>query len=116
MSKQKTIKQSFTLSGKGLHSGLDIVLTFVPAPENHGIKIRRIDLPDQPQMDAVAEYVAETTRGTVLRKGDIQVSTIEHVLSALYALGIDNCMLEVNAPEFGWKRKILCGRHTTSRN
>ena len=100
MSKQKTIKQSFTLSGKGLHSGLDIVLTFVPAPENHGIKIRRIDLPDQPQMDAVAEYVAETTRGTVLRKGDIQVSTIEHVLSALYALGIDNCMLEVNAPEF----------------
>jgi len=100
MSKQKTIKQSFTLTGKGLHSGLDIILTFVPAPENHGIKIKRIDLPDQPQMDAVAEYVAETTRGTVLRKGDVQVSTIEHVLSALYALGIDNCMLEVNAPEF----------------
>ena len=100
MSKQKTIKQSITLTGKGLHSGLDIILTFVPAPENHGIKIKRIDLPDQPQMDAVAEYVAETTRGTVLRKGDVQVSTIEHVLSALYALGIDNCMLEVNAPEF----------------
>ena len=100
MSKQNTIKQAFTLSGKGLHSGLEIILTFVPAPENHGIKIKRIDLPEQPQMDAVAEYVAETTRGTVLRKGDVQVSTIEHVLSALYALGIDNCMLEVNAPEF----------------
>jgi len=100
MSKQNTIKQAFTLSGKGLHSGLDITLTFVPAPENHGIKIKRVDLPQQPEMDAVAEYVAETTRGTVLRKGDVQVSTIEHVLSALYALGIDNCMLEVDAPEF----------------
>ena len=100
MSKQNTIKQAFTLSGKGLHSGLEITLTFVPAPENHGIKIKRVDLPLQPEMDAVAEYVAETTRGTVLRKGDVQVSTIEHVLSALYALGIDNCMLEVNAPEF----------------
>ena len=100
MSKQNTIKQAFTVSGKGLHSGLEIILTFVPAPENHGIKIKRIDLPEQPEMDAVAEYVAETTRGTVLRKGDVQVSTIEHVLSALYALEIDNCMLEVNAPEF----------------
>lgn len=100
MSKQNTIKQAFTLKGKGLHSGLEIALTFVPAPENHGIKIKRVDLPDQPEMDAVAEYVAETTRGTVLKKGDVQVSTIEHVLSALYALGIDNCMLEVDAPEF----------------
>jgi UDP-3-O-[3-hydroxymyristoyl] N-acetylglucosamine deacetylase / 3-hydroxyacyl-[acyl-carrier-protein] dehydratase len=100
MSKQNTIKKAFTLTGKGLHSGLEIILTFVPAPENHGIKIKRIDLPEQPVMDAVAEYVAETTRGTVLKKGDVQVSTIEHVLSALYALGIDNCMLEVNAPEF----------------
>ncbi|MDP4238139.1 MAG: bifunctional UDP-3-O-[3-hydroxymyristoyl] N-acetylglucosamine deacetylase/3-hydroxyacyl-ACP dehydratase [Bacteroidota bacterium] len=100
MSKQNTIKKAFTLTGKGLHSGLEITLTFVPAPENHGIKIKRIDLPEQPVMDAVAEYVAETTRGTVLKKGDVQVSTIEHVLSALYALGIDNCMLEVNAPEF----------------
>ncbi len=100
MSKQKTLKQSFTLAGKGLHSGLEIKLTFVPAPENHGIKIKRIDLPGEPQMDALAENVTETTRGTVLRKGDMQVSTIEHVLSALYALGIDNCMLEVDAPEF----------------
>jgi len=100
MSKQNTIKQAFTLTGKGLHSGLEITLTFVPAPENHGIKIKRIDLPEQPVMDAVAEYVSETTRGTVLKKGDVLVSTIEHVLSALYALGIDNCLLEVDAPEF----------------
>ena len=105
MSKQKTIKEAFTLAGKGLHSGLEIVLTFNPAPENHGIKIKRVDLPEQPEMDAVAEYVTETTRGTVLKKGEIQVSTVEHALSALYAFGIDNCLLEVNAPEFpifGW--------------
>ena len=72
MSKQKTIKEAFTLAGKGLHSGLEIVLTFNPAPENHGIKIKRVDLPEQPEMDAVAEYVTETTRGTVLKKGEIQ--------------------------------------------
>jgi len=100
MLKQNTIKQAFTLSGKGLHSGLEISLTFIPAPENHGIKIKRIDLTDQPIMDAVAEYVTETTRGTVLKKGEMQVSTVEHALSALYALGVDNCLLEVNAPEF----------------
>ncbi|HEY6915922.1 MAG TPA: UDP-3-O-acyl-N-acetylglucosamine deacetylase, partial [Paludibacter sp.] len=100
MSNQSTIKQAFTLTGKGLHSGLEITLTFLPAPENHGVKIKRIDLPEQPVMDAVAEYVTETTRGTVLKKGEMQVSTVEHALSALYAFGIDNCLLEVNAPEF----------------
>ncbi|MDR3652549.1 MAG: bifunctional UDP-3-O-[3-hydroxymyristoyl] N-acetylglucosamine deacetylase/3-hydroxyacyl-ACP dehydratase [Paludibacter sp.] len=100
MSKQNTIKQAFTLTGKGLHSGLEITLTFLPAPDNHGIKIKRIDLAEQPEIEALAEYVTETTRGTVLKKGEVQVSTIEHVLSALYALGVDNCLLEVNAPEF----------------
>ncbi|MFZ4725499.1 MAG: bifunctional UDP-3-O-[3-hydroxymyristoyl] N-acetylglucosamine deacetylase/3-hydroxyacyl-ACP dehydratase [Paludibacter sp.] len=100
MSKQNTIKQAFALTGKGLHSGLEITLTFVPAPENHGIKIKRVDMPDQPVMDAVAEYVTDTMRGTVLKKGEMQVSTIEHAMSALYALGIDNCLLEVDAPEF----------------
>lgn len=100
MSKQNTIKQSFTITGKGLHSGLQINLSFKPASDNHGIKISRIDLPDSPVMDALAEYVSETTRGTVLKKGDMQVSTVEHALSALYALGVDNCLLEVDAPEF----------------
>lgn len=100
MSKQNTIKQAFTLAGKGLHSGLEISLTFLPAPVNHGIKIKRVDMDGQPVMDAVAEYVTDTTRGTVLKKGEMHVSTIEHAMSALYALGVDNCMLEVNAPEF----------------
>lgn len=100
MSNQKTIKQAFTLSGKGLHTGLDIVLTFQPAPENHGIKIKRIDIDNQPIIDALAENVTHTVRGTVLQKGEVQVSTVEHALATLYAYGVDNCLLEVNAPEF----------------
>jgi len=107
MSKQNTIKQPFTLSGKGLHTGLEITVTFVPAPENHGIKIKRVDLPNQPEVEAVAEHVAETTRGTVLKKGDMQVSTIEHAMSALYALGIDNCMLEVMHPNSPYSTEVL---------
>ena len=79
MSKQNTIKHSFTAVGKGLHSGLEIKLNFLPAPENHGIKIKRVDLPDQPEMDALAEYVSETTRGTVLKKGEMQVSSYNFV-------------------------------------
>ena len=100
MSKQKTIKQSFSLEGKGLHTGLNITLTFIPAPQNYGIKIKRIDLPQQPIIDALAENVTHTVRGTVLQKEDVQISTVEHGLASLYAFGIDNCLLEVNAPEF----------------
>ena len=98
--KQKTIKQPFTLKGKGLHTGLQISLTCHPAPENHGIKIKRTDIEGEPEMEALAEYVTETNRGTVLKKGEMQVSTIEHAMSAFYSLGIDNCLLCVDAPEF----------------
>ncbi|MEE1366816.1 MAG: bifunctional UDP-3-O-[3-hydroxymyristoyl] N-acetylglucosamine deacetylase/3-hydroxyacyl-ACP dehydratase, partial [Muribaculaceae bacterium] len=69
------------------------------APENHGYKFQRIDLEDMPIIDALAENVVETTRGTVIGKKDAKVSTIEHALAALYAAGIDNCLIEVNAPE-----------------
>ena len=100
MSNQKTIKESFSLTGKGLHTGLQIELTFNPAPENHGVKIKRIDLEGQPVIEALAENVTHTVRGTVLQKGNVQVSTVEHALAALFAYGIDNCLLEVNAPEF----------------
>ena len=98
--KQQTLKSSFTLRGKGLHTGLDIEITFLPAPENHGYKIQRIDLEGQPIIDAVAENVANTQRGTVLSKSNITVSTIEHAMAALYASEIDNCLIQVNAPEF----------------
>ncbi len=100
MLKQKTLKNSFSLQGKGLHTGLDLVVTFNPAPDNHGYKIQRVDLEDQPIIDAVADNVTETTRGTVLEKNGAKVSTIEHGMAALYALGIDNCLIQVNGPEF----------------
>jgi len=100
MERQKTLKESFSLNGKGLHTGLPITITFRPAPENHGYKIQRIDLEDAPVINALAENVGGTQRGTVLKKGDVQVSTVEHAMAALYALGIDNCLIEVNAPEF----------------
>lgn len=100
MLKQKTLKGSFSLCGKGLHTGLNLTVTFNPAPDNHGYKIQRIDLEGQPIIDAVAENVGNTTRGTVLCKGDIKVSTIEHAMAALYAAGIDNCLIQVNGPEF----------------
>ena len=100
MSKQTTLQSPFTLSGKGLHTGLQITLTLNPAPENTGYIIKRIDLPNSPEIPALAEHVSETTRGTVLKIGDVQVSTVEHALAALYAMGIDNCLMEVNAPEF----------------
>jgi len=98
--KQRTLQNSFTLQGIGLHTGQDIIVTFNPAPEDHGYKIRRVDLEGQPVIDALADYVVNTQRGTVLGKGNITVSTIEHGFSALYALGIDNCLIDVNASEF----------------
>lgn len=100
MLKQRTLKGSFSLYGKGLHTGLSLTVTFNPAPENTGYKIQRIDLDGQPIIDAVAEKVVDTQRGTVLGSGDIKVSTVEHGLAALYASGIDNCLMQINGPEF----------------
>lgn len=100
MSKQKTLKGSFSLCGKGLHTGLNLTATFNPAPENSGYKIQRIDLEGQPIIDVIAENVVDTQRGTVLGDGDVRVSTVEHGMAALYALGIDNCLIQVNGPEF----------------
>lgn len=100
MLKQNTLKGSFSLCGKGLHTGLSLTVTFNPAPENTGYKIQRIDLESQPIIDAIAENVVDTQRGTILAKGDVRVSTVEHGLAALYALGVNNCLIQVNGPEF----------------
>lgn len=97
--KQITLKESFSVKGKGLHTGLEIEATFYPAPENHGYKFQRIDVEGEPIVDALAEYVTATTRGTVISRGEVSVSTIEHALAALYAAGIDNCLIKLNAPE-----------------
>lgn len=96
---QVTLKAPFSVSGKGLHTGLEIEARFLPAPENHGYKLKRVDLDDQPVIDALAENVVATNRGTVLARGEVKISTVEHALAALYAAGIDNCLIEVNAPE-----------------
>ena len=98
--KQKTLKGSFSLFGKGLHTGLSLTVTFNPAPDNTGYKIQRIDLEGQPIIDAIAENVIDTQRGTVIAKGEARVSTIEHGMAALYAMGIDNCLIQINGPEF----------------
>ncbi len=97
--KQLTLQAPFTLSGKGLHSGMDITATFLPAEDGRGYRFRRDDLEGQPEIEAVAENVIETTRGTVLGKNGVKVSTIEHAMAALYAAGVDNCIIEVNGPE-----------------
>lgn len=97
--KQVTLKDSFTVTGKGLHTGAQLEATFLPAPDNHGYKLQRVDLEGQPVIDALAENVVATTRGTVVGRGDVVVSTIEHAMSALYAMGIDNCLIKVNGPE-----------------
>lgn len=111
--KQQTLKGQFTVKGKGLHTGLDIEATFLPAPENHGYKFQRIDLEGQPVIDALAENVTATTRGTVLERGDVKVSTVEHALAALYAAGIDNCLIQLNAPEMpilDGSAAVYCGK------
>ena len=100
MLKQKTLAGSFSLFGKGLHTGLNLTVTFNPAPENSGYKIQRIDLEGEPIIQAIAENVVDTSRGTVVANGEARCSTIEHAMAALYALGIDNCLIQVNGPEF----------------
>jgi UDP-3-O-[3-hydroxymyristoyl] N-acetylglucosamine deacetylase/3-hydroxyacyl-[acyl-carrier-protein] dehydratase len=97
--KQTTLKKSVSLSGTGLHTGVNVTLTLNPAPAGHGYKFRRTDLPEQPIIDALADLVSFTERGTVLEKGNAKVSTIEHCLSALAALRVDNCLIDVTGPE-----------------
>lgn len=99
MSKQQTIAAPFSLSGKGLHTGLEVNLTLTPAPENTGYLVRRVDIEGDNEILLVAENIVSTERSTVLARGDVRISTVEHCLAALYAMGIDNCILEVDAPE-----------------
>ncbi len=96
---QRTIQNPAELSGKGLHTGAQVTLTFRPAPENFGFQFRRTDLEGQPVIPALAEYVIDTSRSTVIGIGAARVSTIEHALSAAYGLGIDNLLIDVNGPE-----------------
>ncbi|MCC8072253.1 MAG: bifunctional UDP-3-O-[3-hydroxymyristoyl] N-acetylglucosamine deacetylase/3-hydroxyacyl-ACP dehydratase [Bacteroidales bacterium] len=97
--KQLTLNAPFSLKGKGLHTGKVINAEFLPAPDNHGYKIQRTDLEGEPILDAVAENVIATNRGTVIGRGEVTVSTIEHAMAALYAAGVDNCLIRLDGPE-----------------
>ncbi|RXP57080.1 bifunctional UDP-3-O-[3-hydroxymyristoyl] N-acetylglucosamine deacetylase/3-hydroxyacyl-ACP dehydratase [Lutibacter sp. HS1-25] len=97
--KQKTIKNEVTLSGVGLHTGNKVEMTFKPAPVNNGYVFKRIDLEGEPIIEASAEYVVNTQRGTNLEKRGVVINTSEHVLAAVVALDIDNIIIEINAPE-----------------
>lgn len=97
--KQRTIKQSVTVSGVGLHTGKKVTLTFHPAPVNHGYKFQRIDLDKQPVISADVNRVLSTNRGTTIGEGEQVVNTVEHVLSALSGLEIDNVLMTIDGPE-----------------
>lgn len=97
--KQRTLAKEVTLSGKGLHTGLNVNITFKPAPANHGYKFCRTDLPGKPVIDALAEHVTDTSRGTTLVQNNASVSTIEHALATLHGMQIDNALIELDAPE-----------------
>jgi UDP-3-O-[3-hydroxymyristoyl] N-acetylglucosamine deacetylase/3-hydroxyacyl-[acyl-carrier-protein] dehydratase len=97
--KQTTLKAPITFSGKGLHTGVEVNMTFKPAPDSHGYIFKRVDLPDQPIINALAENVVETSRGTVLEENGARISTIEHVLASFVGMGIDNVLIEVDGPE-----------------
>ncbi len=97
--KQNTIEREVTISGKGLHTGVEVKLTFKPAPEDFGFKFKRVDIEGHPVIDANVSKVKGTSRGTVLKDGDIVISTIEHVMAALIGMGVDNVLIELNGPE-----------------
>lgn len=97
--KQRTLARETSLSGKGLHTGLNVNITFKPAPANHGYKFCRTDLPGRPLIDAVAEHVTEASRGTTITQNGASVHTIEHVLAAFHGLGVDNALIEIDGPE-----------------
>ncbi len=98
-SKQTTIAKEVSLTGVGLHTGAEVTLTFKPAPVNYGYKFIRVDLEDNPVVEADANYVVNTQRGTNLDKNGVNIQTSEHVLAALVGMEVDNCILELNASE-----------------
>ncbi len=99
MAKQRTIKAPVSVSGVGLHTGKKATLTFKPAPEHHGYKFKRLDLPGQPVIDADVDNVTDTERGTSLEQNGARISTTEHALAALSGMEIDNALIEVDGPE-----------------
>lgn len=99
MIKQTTLKNEMSAIGTGLHTGEKVLLKICPAPINTGIRFRRVDQNPIVEIPAVVDYVGDTTLNTCLVKGDVRVSTVEHLLSAFAGLGIDNAYVDLTAPE-----------------
>ena len=97
--KQQTLQKPVSIKGKGLHTGVEAELTLCPASANHGYKFKRLDIEGQPVISAIADNVADTSRGTSIEENGVRVCTVEHVLAALWGMGVDNAMIEINAPE-----------------
>ena len=97
--KQQTLAGPISFSGKGLHTGVTVNMTVHPATDNHGIVFRRVDLEGTPTVPALCEYVTDTSRGTTIEKGEAKVSTIEHIISALWTMGVDNALIDIDGPE-----------------
>ncbi len=97
--KQKTLKNPFKIEGKGLHTGVNVTMNFLPAPINHGFKFKRVDLEEQTIIDANVDLVIDTSRGTLLEKDGARIGTIEHALAALIGMDLDNVLIEVNNEE-----------------
>ena len=97
--KQTTINKSISLQGVGIHTGNEVTLTFNPAVENTGYLFKRIDLPGQPDIEALSKYVIDTQRGTTLEKDGVKLKTVEHVLAALVGLEIDNVLIHIDSEE-----------------
>jgi len=97
--KQTTLKNEISFKGKGLHTGVDVELTMCPAKENTGYIFQRTDLEGMPTIEAIANNVVDTSRGTTIEQNGVRVSTIEHVMAALFGMGIDNALIKVNGPE-----------------
>lgn len=97
--KQKTLANSFSIEGKGLHTGVNVTMNFLPAPENHGFVFKRVDIEGHPLIEANAELVVDTSRGTLLEKNGVRIGTIEHALAALIGMDLDNVLIEVNNEE-----------------
>lgn len=97
--KQKTLANSFKIEGKGLHTGVHVTMNFLPAPENHGFKFKRVDIEDHPIIEANVDLVVDTSRGTLLEKNGVRIGTIEHALAALIGMDLDNVLIEVDNEE-----------------
>jgi UDP-3-O-[3-hydroxymyristoyl] N-acetylglucosamine deacetylase/3-hydroxyacyl-[acyl-carrier-protein] dehydratase len=97
--KQHTLSSPASISGTGLHTGVNVDMTLKPASPGFGFQFQRIDLPGQPIIKADCDLVTDTSRGTTLEENGAKVSTVEHVLAALVGMGVDNCLIELNGPE-----------------